>query len=362
MGVLLDVAIGMTVIALVFSIIVSGVNEWVAQAFARRGHFLRLGLQRLIADPAIYARILHHPLIGSMYRDGPAAGKPPSYIPAANFVRALADVLLTRASVAGSPVVRAGEAPSIAQLRAAISSPALAGSPVSIALRPMLDEAGNDVQAALKSIAGWYESGMDRVGGWYKVRTQKVLFVIGFVVAALFNVDAIEAVTTLARSEASRAAAVAVAEAAQSSGQIGNVRLGELKDRPPTVAEWQSLYPVLERLRPGEGAPLPVGYACLGRVIDAGSGDAARRTPDAAKAGISSRTGAPDSMLGPWRVCAEALRTFAATQPPSVWVLKLVGWSLMALAGTLGAVYWFGLLQSALKLRGSGQKPLPAES
>jgi hypothetical protein len=361
MIVLLDVAVGMMVIALVFSIIVSGVNEWVAQAFARRGQFLRLGLQRLVADPAIYARILHHPLIGSLYRDQPAAGKPPSYIPSANFARALADVLLTRASATADSTVGSGGPPSVAELRAAIASPALAGSPVGIALRPMLDEAGDDVQAALKSMAAWYESAMDRVGGWYKVRTQKVLFVIGLVVAALFNVDAIEAVTTLARSAEARAAAVAVAQAAGASGQIGSVQLSDLKERPPTVAEWQSLYPVLERLRAGGGTALPVGYTCFGRVVGAGPG-ASSSKPDARKADAPAETSATGSTLGPWRVCVEEFRAFVATQPTSVWALKLVGWSLMALAGTLGAVYWFGLLQSALKLRGSGQKPPPAGS
>jgi hypothetical protein len=358
MSVLLDVAIGMIVIALVFSIIVSGVNEWIAQAFARRGHFLRLGLQRLVADPAIYARILHHPLIGSTYREAPAAGKPPSYISSVNFARALVDVLLTRASATAG---RADGAPSLAALRAALSAPALAGSPVGIALRPMLDEA-DDVQAALKNIATWYESGMDRVSGWYKVRTQKVLFGIGFIVAVLFNVDAIEAVTMLARSAESRAAAVAVAQAAESSGQIGSVRLNELKDRPPTVAEWQSLYPVLEGLRASGSAALPVGYSCVGRIVAADLGGAARLTSGAAGAGAAAGMNASGSAPGPWRACAQELRAFAATQPLSAWVLKLVGWSLMAFAGTLGAVYWFGLLGSALKLRGSGQKPLPAES
>ena len=48
---------------------------------------------------------------------------------------------------------------------------------------------------------------MNRVSGWYKVRTQKVVFVIGLLLAALCNVDAIEIYGTLNRSSELRAAA-----------------------------------------------------------------------------------------------------------------------------------------------------------
>src|SRR5260370_40605887 len=102
MWVLVDIAIGLVTIVLLFSIVVSGVNEWVAQLFARRGYYLRLGLQRLIGDEAVYNRILHHPLIGSLYQERAAKGSPPSYVAPENFAMALADVLLVPARVGGA--------------------------------------------------------------------------------------------------------------------------------------------------------------------------------------------------------------------------------------------------------------------
>jgi len=93
MWAVLDIAIGLVTVFLIFSIVVSGINEWVAQRFARRGEFLRLGLQRLINDGGIYRRVLHHPLVGSLYREQAAKGKPPSYIDPNTFAMALADVL-----------------------------------------------------------------------------------------------------------------------------------------------------------------------------------------------------------------------------------------------------------------------------
>src|SRR5262249_50380746 len=103
MGTVFDVVIGLMTIFLLFSIVVSGVNEWVAQVSSRRGYYLRIGLQRLLNDEAVYRRVLHHPLIGSLYQKRAAQGKPPSYIDPANFAMAFADVVLARAGMGQPP-------------------------------------------------------------------------------------------------------------------------------------------------------------------------------------------------------------------------------------------------------------------
>jgi len=339
MSVMLDVAIGLVLIFLIFSIVVSGVNEWFAQAFARRGFFLRLGLQRLINDEAIYRRVLHHPLIGSLYRERAAQGKPPSYVEASNFVLALADVLLARANAKDQG--NAAKPLSIEALRGALRAPVIATSPIGVALMPILDRAGTDLQGALKGIEDWFNSAMDRVGGWYKARTQKILFVIGFVIAVLCNVDTIEIVSTLSHSTALRTALDKVAESTVTTGKIGDIKIAELRDRAPTPAEWNSLWPVLDAMRSSGGAGLPVGYACLGASFVAESADA--RSPK----------------LEPWPACVEELRNTSATRSISQWLIKLAGWLLTALAGTLGAAYWFSLLSKVVDLRGAGRKPSP---
>lgn len=54
-------------------------------------------MRRLINDDALFNRLLHHPLIGSLYRTRAVQGKPPSYVAARNFALAIADVVVTRA-------------------------------------------------------------------------------------------------------------------------------------------------------------------------------------------------------------------------------------------------------------------------
>ena len=348
MSVLLDIAIGLIVVFLLFSIIVSGVAEWSAQLFARRGNFLRIGMQRLINDEAVYRRVLHHPLIGSLYRDRAAQGKPPSYVEPGNFALALSQVLIARANpdVASTEVARSL---SVNALRGALRAPSLAGSPVSMALGPIFDQAGDDLDAALKGIEAWFGSAMNRVGGWYKARTQKVVFAIGVVLAAACNVDAIEIYGALNRSSEMRAAFVSAGQSIASSGKVGDVDLKQPSGSAITAAELASLRPVVQ----SAGLVLPIGYACLGVAMNP---DAAVAKVDAAvaKAGAAVNAGDP---ADPWNACKSELASSWHNRSAAVWILKLIGWALTAFAGTLGAAYWFQLLTKAIDIRGSGSKP-----
>jgi hypothetical protein len=347
----LEIVIGLITVFLVFSIVVSGINEWLAQRFARRGEFLRLGLQRLMSDRTIYDRLLHHPLIGSLYRERAAKGKPPSYIDPANFAMAITDVLIARARV--SQVNRAGGDPplTIETLRAALRAPALATSPVAMSLAPIVDRAGADLTAALQGIQAWFDAGMDRVSGWYKTRTRVLLFWLGLGLAALCNIDAIEIAAALNASPALRGTLVQTASQISETGKVGDVVISNLQDRPPTDTEWRSMKPVLEGLR-GAGGTLPIGYACLGAPFS---------LPDAAVEreintnGQTMQQGTKQRSV--WVACLEQAREAVTSGSPANGVLKLLGWILTAGAGTLGAGYWFGLLTKAINIRGTGPKP-----
>jgi hypothetical protein len=334
MSVLIDIAIGLMVIFLVFSIVVTGLGEWFAQIFARRGQFLRLGLQRLINDEAVYRRVLHHPLIGSLYRDRAAQGKPPSYVEPANFALAVAQVLLSRGKTDGGPAADL----SVQALRDALRSPALAGSPVATALSPILDRAGDNLEAALKGIEGWFQSAMDRVSGWYKAHTQKVLFAIGLVLAALCNVDAIEIYTKLNQSAALRASLVNFGQSVVESGKIGDVEVKTVAQQALTEEQRKSIQAAIATLQANGGQELPIGYACLNIAIkpaDAMQGEARAQVD----------------------TCWSKLKTMTSNPSATALLLKLIGWALTALAGTLGAPYWFQLLTQVFNIRGSGNKP-----
>jgi hypothetical protein len=348
MSLLLDVAIGLGVVFLLFSVAVSGINEWVAQASGRRGEFLRLGVMRLINDQAVFYRVLHHPLIGSLYRDRAAQGKPPSYIEPKNFAVAIADVLIARAS--GTPSAhREPSTLNVAALQAAIRSPVLASSPVSAALAPILDRAQGDLEKALTDIEAWFNSGMDRVQGWYKGHANRALFVIGFLVAAAGNVDTIEIYHALNTSAPLRAAVVAAAENITKTGKVGDIAVQDAQGNALTGEQIESLRrQTTSILAANTPSTWPIGYACLNVEL--------QQSP----VGTTAPAAGPMVPLNAntWKSCVQEFTTTVKTRSASAWLVKLAGWTLTAFAGTLGSTYWFQLLCKAIDIRGAGKKPV----
>jgi hypothetical protein len=100
-------------------------------------------------------------------------------------------------------------------LRNAVNTSALLreNERVRTALTSLIDAAGNDVSKARENIEGWFNSGMDRVSGWYKRRSQIVIFGIALVVTIGINADSVTIAKKLSSSKALRESLVAAADA-----------------------------------------------------------------------------------------------------------------------------------------------------
>ena len=356
---LLDIFLGLILIYLIFAIVVTGVQEWWSQYFGHRGKFLREGLARLIGDESVFVRVLQHPLVGGLYRDRAARGKPPSYIDPANFALAFANVVIRRANPAATqsssalddPVAStatATQALSYAALRDAIANLSAQRSPVANAVLPIIDQARGNLDTALKGIEAWFSCGMDRVTGWYKAYAQKRLFVIGFVVAALGNVDTIAIYQTLSRSSDLRGQLAQLATTVGQNQRIGEVDLSKVAEKPLTAEQSKA---VLKAALAGPAGSLPIGYSCL-------KADALFPPSNAAEAG----TTAMSELTSTWQKCRSDLEANWASLTISDLLLRLLGWVLTALAGVLGAPYWFAALSKVINIRGSGPKPKSASA
>lgn len=355
---ILQIALSLILIYLVFAIVVSGLQEWLAQFTGRRGTFLRRGMERLISDEGIFARMLQHPLVSGLYREEKAQGKPPSYLDSRNFALALANVLVRRGAPPTTTVADAGPNPEAltqahaqildhASLRSALVSFASQRSPIANALLPIVDRA-KDLEGALQGIEAWFNAGMDRVSGWYKARTQKVLFLISLVVALLGNVDTLAIIDALNRSPDLRATLAQMAQESGQSGKIAGVDVTALKDRAPTEAEWRTLLQSsIQFGEDGERGRLPLGYACLGAAANLPSADTQTDDQDAAE----------DALTGVWHRCVCELGNTWKGSTMYLGILKVIGLLLTALAGVLGAPFWFAALSKVVNIRGSGPKP-----
>lgn len=96
-------------------------------------------------------------------------------------------------------------------LRTAIVGSTLLTQHAKDALIPLIDAAGSDVAKARENIEGWFNSSMDRVSSWYKRRTQVIILILGVFVAISVNADSITIVKKLSTDKALRETLVAAA-------------------------------------------------------------------------------------------------------------------------------------------------------
>ena len=219
-SVILDVAVGLILVYLLLSLIASALREGIESIIQARAVHLERGIRALLDDPkgtGLAMKVYTHPLIFGLFEgdfvlsDRRRLGRNlPTYIPARNFVQALLDLTVRPAVPAPYAINQSDTAITIETLRAAVArvdSPA-----VQRVLRSAIDGAQGDIERVGKNLEAWFDSGMDRVSGWYKRRTQWLLLAIGFGVAVTVDVDTVRIAQHLYRTPASRAMAVAMAE------------------------------------------------------------------------------------------------------------------------------------------------------
>jgi len=267
---LLDVALGMIFVYLLLSLICTAANEVIEGILKNRALDLERGLRELldpngaITQDSMVAKLYNHPLVNGLYK-GTYAGfvshmgnaapvrwlrrvfdspELPSYIPSRNFALALMDTVLPAAAsatsaggtkTAATSSGAAGATPPAGQVPATVvvttapvaaqAAPAanplqplrdalgkLTTSQTQKALLVLLDAAGNDANKARENIETWFNSSMDRVSGWYKRRAQTIILILGFAIAVAVNADSLVLLKELSKDKTLREALVASAE------------------------------------------------------------------------------------------------------------------------------------------------------
>ena len=231
---ILDVVIGMVFVYLLLSLMCSAASELLELWLKNRAVDLERGLRELLQDPTgqgLVNKIYNHPLISGLF-EGPydpnALGKVkralgrvklPSYIPARTFVLALLDTALrdipttTKGTVASTP---SGTTPgssstdAFSTLRSGISG--IREAKVEQALRSLVDAADNDVARARANIENWFDAKMDRVAGFYKRRSQVFVLIIGLFVTIAVNADSVLIAKRLSADKSMRESLVSAAQ------------------------------------------------------------------------------------------------------------------------------------------------------
>jgi hypothetical protein len=341
----IDVAIGLILMYLMLSLLCTVVNEYISTKLNLRSKTLRDALQKLIDDPTLLKNFYEHGLITSSSQAsgsgaqsllqaaatwvgayhslknqvtppttaGTATATPgaeaehPSYLAGGTVALALMGSLLKQTP--GSSQDVAGIAAAIGKLKNAAGA---VDPKIKDALTACVLKAGDDIDKLQQSIATWFDDSMERLSGAYKRKMKWIAMLIGLLVAIAFNADSFKVATTLWNDPDRRASTIEIATA---------IAMKPLADSPQSVDRAQ-LSKAIENTE-STLRSLPIGWNCPAP--------------------------GPGKSFHYW--------TCAQEEFSKLTLVQLLGWILTAAALSLGAPFWFDMLNKFINLRGAGGKP-----
>ena len=385
----IDIAIGLVFVYLLLSLICSAVNEIIERFAKYRASDLERGVKELLQqDQAWVEKIYTHPLVNGLFEGAYKSGGKnlPSYIPATNFALALMDIVLPDKGASGAMHGAPTKASNVVVNVAAVNPPPADEDPlqplrdailkipsndVRKALMTLVGAAGKDPAKARENIENWFNSGMDRVSGWYKRRSQSIILISGLVLAALMNADTIAIVRALstdrslrdslvvAAQEYARSASVASPSPAASPvatakatpsptaapKQPGQTPAGRTTPSPTPPAVAVSTSPQITPPAPGATAS-PAESAKKGP-CDGGANNSPECRIEANLNEIK-KLGLP---IGWTQSAADENDPRSLYIHAQRWPVRIVGWLLTAFAVSLGAPFWFDILNKFVVVR-----------
>jgi len=331
---ILEVAIGLVMMWLVLSVATMEIQNWLTQITNVRANFLEESLLEMFkGEQGLVDQFYNHPAIKELFqKDRKGNLKKPTWIPSETFSRVAMELLVAaskqKASAAPEAVSFSAMADGVQQVKA---------------LNPELEELMNhlfpgleqtnavsfglgDVQEKLKqyqeNVETWFDHNMGKLSGWYKENAMMMAFVIGLVIALIFNVDTINITQRLWREPTVRQALVAQADTYQLEEGVANItEVRGYFDSLAMPVGWTSV-------------PAPQASDCRQFVTFTSEGDIAYKTGTECR--VLTNIPRYNDLWG--------------------WILKLLGLVISAFAARQGAPFWFDMLRRLVSLRNSTQQ------
>ena len=311
---ILDVIIGLIFVYLLLSILCTAANEWVAALSKRRATTLIRGIEQLLSGQSLTSK----PAPGTEAPNGPPPDtegsnelldefknhpliktmfngeNPPTYLSPRNFSATLTDIL---------SAAQEGKS-EFDNLLSGIN--ALPDGKVKTSLLALLRRSDQEIGDARFAIEGWFNDAMDRVSGWYKRRTQVWTIVIAAALTLVANADTIQITRKLWTDPVLRSAVV---EEAKVRAQ---------KPRPTVSVEYKD-----------EDDPT---------------------NPTVTRNEGNELSGKERELLG------QLIGWHSGWRENWSWFTPL-GWLLTILAISMGAPFWFDMLNKIMNVRFAGKSP-----
>lgn len=360
-SVVLDVIIGLVFIYLIYSLLVTLIAEIVATNLGLRARNLQSAITRMLTDKhvnvfksfrkqqkdGVASEFYNHPEVKFL-----SANKffsRPSAIKAESFAKTL--FYLFKDNGTGLDTR--------AKVHDGISKLGLSAETQKYILN-LLDDAGNDLSQFQKEIEQWYDNTMKQATEWYKRNLQVLLFFIGLVVAIVFNLNTVKIVEQLSNDKEARAQMVELA-GAYIANNPNNIKMpvglsdsASIKDYNDRIDSLLSIKKQLDKEIEktqtilGGGSWLPDSLA-LSKKIEG------KKKPESLLPEYIIK-----DILPPVPVVEAGAISYVKFTCGNKWLylwrmikLNFFGYALTALALSMGAPFWFDLLNKFMKLRGT---------
>ena len=392
----LDVFTGLIFVFLLYSLLATILQEIIARWLNLRARMLQKALRRMLEDDdgeitdaglsvlgretynlfhrffypikkdSLLAKFYNHPTIKYLGQD--KLFSKPSYLHAHNFSQTI--IHLLRGETYDGRAQNESELiwKELNENKLGINTETLK------TLKNLFADVRQDSYLFKSKLEDWFEETMERTSGWYKKQTQIILILIGFSLAVAFNVDTIAISKILMKDKKVREQIVQLAISHQQ--QYGNINdsLRKIKvtrsvvtNGDTTMVSYDSLPPVTDKFlettyndltKNASEAMGILGLRAIPEKSDSVLCDEAVSYYDSLINKASTEEQRKRFEKEKTRALKDCLAETRAGSPyQRSWFLIFIGWLLTALAVSLGAPFWFDLLNKFIRLRESGPKP-----
>ncbi len=301
---MLEVALSIVFILLVLSLFATTLMEIIASIFSLRGKHLSRGLKRMLGsngDLSEFDAFIDNPLFKQLRSRFLVFDRPPSYMSSKMFSTVLWNTLFKEEVYEGQREEELKE-----KVMAKING--IKDENLRTVMQQFIKDANFQLPDLRAKLEDWYDEIMERVGGWYKRNTQAILIFVGLFIAVAFDADTINIFHELSNNPATRTEIVQLVDSYSqniNAADANTMLTSQFKDDIDLIIQQE-----LDALKQSSQEKLGLGW-------------------------------------------------YPETTPSDFWswFYKVLGWIVTALAVSLGAPFWFGLLKKIMNLRSSGGVP-----
>jgi hypothetical protein len=381
----LDIAIGLVLVYLLISVVLTSVSEAIEAILKSRAADLEHALGELFqGNTAMLRSFYEHPLISGLYRGayraGPLVAAPVAAAAAAGGEGAAPAAEPGPPGSAAAPALDQGSHGNLPSYipREAFSAAVMdllhsqGGQQLQQAVQALSVRHGLNPAATRRALEDWYDGAMDRASGWFKRRTQFRLFFLGLAIAVIGNINSVTIAQYLASNQEAREGLVQMAQPTMDSMPQAHARTA------PPKAHGEA-----------DNAAGANAAAANGNTVDAAAdtnaADAVTTDGNASADAATTNTAAESAQRNAWLrdqhgklqalglpigwsdpVVALMRSGFPSSVPDTVstgdrwafrarltaaWIILIAGYLATAFAVMLGAPFWFDLLSKLMVVR-----------